>query len=153
MKRTLVVLAVAIAVIGGACGGDDDDDGGGEALTEAEFLAQGNEICAEASADLDAAAGEAFTEEPDPAAVGEFFRDTALPSISDQLDAIEDLEGPDELEEELDSIIADTRDKLEEIEGLDDEELFELVSSGEDPFADINDELVAIGLAGCGDDD
>ena len=92
-RRTTAVLVAALlglASVGAACG-DDDDDGGGETLSEAEFLEQGNAICAAGSEELD------------------------------------------------------------ELGAMDADELFALMTSGEDPFAEINEQATNIGLTECAD--
>lgn len=152
-RRTTAVLVAALlglASVGAACG-DDDDDGGGEALSEAEFLEQGNAICAAGSEELDEAFEGAFESTPTAEGVKEFFDDVVIPNIRDQIDAIRDLGAPDEIDGGVDSFLDGADAKLDELGAMDADELFALMTSGEDPFAEINEQATNIGLTECAD--
>jgi hypothetical protein len=143
--RILVSALLVFGVLAG-CGGDDDD-----ALTEAQFTEQGNKICEDGGKELDAAGDAAFGSGAPTADDAEaFFDDTAIPNIRGQLDDIEALDEPEDLSDDLDAFLEDARAKLDEIEALDGDELLELVSSGEDPFADVNAQANDLGLTTCG---
>ena len=148
IRRVAVLVSVAgLASLGvAACG--DDDDGGGDALTEEEFLAQGNEICSAGNDELDAAFAEFGDEEPTPEEISA-FADTFEENVGDQIDAVDDLEGPDDIEEQLDPVLADARDDLEEFATLLREDPEAAFSQEEDPFADVNEQLADIGLTEC----
>jgi hypothetical protein len=144
MKRKalwLLVLALATGLVAAGCGDDDDDDGdGGEALTKEEYLAQGNQICAQGNAELRQSEDFNFN---DPAAVGAFVTDTLVPNIQGQIDQLR--EGiPEGDEETVNGILDDTEAKLDELEA-DPASLQE----DADPFAEINMRLDEYGLTTC----
>jgi hypothetical protein len=145
MRRVLVVTLMGGVGLGLVACGD------GEELSEEEFLEQANEICAEGEDELVAAFENAFggDEEPSPEEVGD-FADVFEENISGQLDALNDLEGPGDLEDELDPILDDAREVLEEfVPTLRDDPESAFVS--EDPFADVNSRLQELGLTECAD--
>ena len=151
--KTLLGLGVlTLALLGAACGDDD----GGDRLTTAEFETRANAICADASAEVDAAGAELFgvlgpTETPDPAELEAFIDDTLVPSSRDMLDEIRALEWPEDLEDEVDEIIEDTDSVVDELADMTGDEVLALFENGEDPFAEVNGRLNAIGLIECGD--
>lgn len=144
MRRMAMVGVVAVLGLALAACGDDE-----EALSEEEFLEQGNAICAEGSEELDEAATELFgEEEPSEDQVSE-FADTFEENIGNQIDEIDDLSGPDDLEEALDPVLDDARDVLEEFAQAIRDDPESVFASEEDPFADINPQMVEIGLTEC----
>jgi hypothetical protein len=145
MRRVVVVGIAGVACLGLVACGDDDD-----ALSEEEFLEQGNEICAEGSEALDALAERVFEEdeEPTPDQVSE-FADEFEDNIDEQIDDLADLNPPEELADDVDAVLEDARGVLDEfVQDLreDPEAVF---SAEEDPFADINAQLEEIGLTEC----
>ncbi|MGI9658441.1 MAG: hypothetical protein ACR2OD_05990 [Gaiellaceae bacterium] len=100
----LVLLVIA------ACGGNDSGGGSSEQLTEAEYVAAADAICAEADTKLDALG------EPSPDAIGSFLRDGAE-IAEEQLDDLKALNGPDEIQETLDrayELLGQLNDKARE---------------------------------------
>jgi hypothetical protein len=88
----------------------------GEELTREEFLAEGDEICAEAH--------EAFTdlqaETPATAATAADLTGQLVNIAEDERDEIDDLEGPDDLEGEVDSYLAARDEGIDQLQrGLD----------------------------------
>lgn len=102
-KRFTVSLAggLAAAFVAAGCGGDDD------APTREEFVADANEICAEANQEVDAQAQDLFGggEEPSQEEFEEFARDVLAPSVRDQVDQIRDLGAPEGDEDEVTEIL------------------------------------------------
>src|SRR5688500_14373321 len=131
--------------------GDDDDDGGGESLTKAEFIEQADAICAAGDAELDEAAGAAFGEsEPDPAVLESFIDDEMAPNLQQQFDDIRDLGVPDEIDGGVESLLEAAEERLGEVQAMTGEEVLELFSTGEDPFADVSAQADALGFSDCG---
>ena len=150
MRRTLLVLLVAIAGAGvGACGGDDDE-GSGDRLSEAEFLEQGNAICEAGNERLDAAAEDAFgdaTEEDPPTddAILAFTTETAIPDVENQIDDLAELSPPAELEGDFDAAITEAMATLTKVK--DDPSL--LAADDGTTFDETNKLLADIGLDAC----
>jgi hypothetical protein len=121
------------------CGSDDDG------VTAAEFREQANAICAQANQDIGAAVGAVFANDsatPDQlqAALDEIV------SVSDrQLDDIEALEAPSDLEDDVAALIAEGRSATDaaEAQGL---AFFE---TDEDPWARTGELAVGLGLDAC----
>jgi hypothetical protein len=159
-RITLVValLCATSAFVVAGCGGDDEEPTtsteatsgatgtDGVALTEEEFVAQGNEICAAGNEEIDQAANETFAgQEPTDAQV-EQFAGILVPSIQAQIDGIRALTPPEDLAADVDTFLADAEDALAEVEA--DSSLL-LASDEEGPFADVNAQAVALGLTEC----
>jgi hypothetical protein len=148
MKRNaMLALALALATgsIAAGCGGDDDDDGG-DSLTKEEFVAQGNEICTEGNADIEAGAEEAFSQgQPNPETVEAFVNDTLVPSVQGQIDDIRDLGAPEGDEDQVTEILDKAELALQDIK----EDPSLAAGEGADPFAEVNQELSDYGLTAC----
>jgi hypothetical protein len=146
VREQLIRLLVPVALLGLLAAGCGDDE---EALSEDEFVEQANEICDEGADELDAASEELFgDEEPTPEELSG-FADTFEDSIIGQIDDIDALNGPGDLEDELDPILDDARDAAAEFAEVlrdDPESAF-----AEDPFSDINERLTELGLTSCAD--
>jgi hypothetical protein len=153
MKRNALILIaglLATGLIAAGCGDDDDDgDNGGEALTKEEFLAEGNAICAEGNAELDAAAQELFQSggRPTPEELETFATDNLVPSVQGQIDDIRALEAPEGDEDTINSLLDQAEDVLAEVEADPEGTLGPQAS---DPFAEVNTELQDYGLTTCG---
>ena len=131
MKRVVLALAVVSLLSVAACGDDGDQ------LSEEEYLAQANEICAESNAEFEELEFPSAPEEFDVWLVSfrEIFRD--------QFDRIRDLNGPGDLEADVNAVIDDVETI---IDGFTVEELFALE---EDPFVDVNRRGEELGLTVC----
>jgi hypothetical protein len=154
MRRTLAMV-VAGAFVVAACGSDS------EQLSEEEFLAAANEICEVGNEEVDqlfedtfaAAGGEEATEEE----IQQFFqdeggelRDDFVSNVQGQVSAVRDLNGPDDLEEELDPLLDQLSDDLDALSELSVEEFFE--GEWEAGFNEINSQIQALGLTTCAED-
>lgn len=143
MNRYLTSLAIvgaslsSLFVVG--CG--DDDDG----LSVAEFREQANAICAQGSQDIGAAAGPVFgNDSASPEELQEAL--DAIVSISNrQLDDIDALQAPSDLEDDVAAMIAEGRSATDvaEAQGLG---FFE---SEDDPWARTGELAAGLGLDAC----
>jgi hypothetical protein len=161
MRNRLLILPALIAIVGAfavaGCGGDDSTSSTtstgasgasgvtGAALSEDEFLKQGNEICAAGNNELDAAANDVFSDQKPTDAQLQQFADIAVPSIQGQIDAIRALSAPAEIADDVSTFLDNAQSALDEVEA--DPSLF--ATSDEGPFADVNQEAKAIGLDEC----
>jgi hypothetical protein len=154
MKRIalIAVLCVGACVLAG-CGDDD------EALSEQEFLEQGNAICAAGNERLDAAFEDAFAEmdleegeEPSPEQIAAVVLEVFVPDIQSQIDGIDDLEPPDELADAVEQFLDDAQATLDELEQQAEDDPAAVFADDEDPFADVNAQANEIGLTECADD-
>jgi hypothetical protein len=136
-----VGLLVLVGTLAG-CG-----TGGEAALTKEAFLEQGNAICREGNAAIEAAVPVEMMEggEPSEEVMLAFF-DTIIDGTRQQLDNLDALAPPAELEADFDELIADARDTLEQVEADGPDALF---GSEDDPFAYLDERALALGLAGC----
>ncbi len=153
-----LAILVAVGFVAGACGSD-------EALTKAEYIEQGNAICAISNAQLDPIFEEFFADFPDEPTqqqlVEAFFGIAAgiTPIIEAQLVDLRELAAPNEDEDTLELLFDDVEAELEEINQLaddvaaGDQAAIDLIESEEfDPFADVNRRAVQYGLTVCGED-
>jgi len=148
IRRVAVLVSVAgLASLGVAACGDDDD--GGDALTQEEFVDQGNQICSDGNDELDAAFADLPDDaEPTPDQISE-FADTFEENVSGQIDAIDDLVPPDDIADDVDEILADARDDLDTFVTLIRDDPEAAFAQEEDPFADVSERLTDIGLTEC----
>src|SRR5687768_9250452 len=102
-RFTAIIAALLLAVTVAACGGDDDDGGGGEALSEAEFVEQANKICADGEAELDEQQPD--SENPSPEEIEEYIDDVLVPNVQEQLDAIGELNPPEDMQADVDAML------------------------------------------------
>jgi hypothetical protein len=143
-----LILAISALVVAG-CGDDEDEPttSAETALTEEEFLAQGNEICAAGNDELDQLASETFAgQQPTPSEI-EKFAELFIENIQSQIDAIRTLPAPESLAADVDTFLSDAEAVLADIEA--DPSLL-AVSENDSPFADINVQATEIGLTECG---
>ena len=134
----LIVGLVAVA----GCGGGDDE------LTKAEFLKQGNAICAKGNKEINQAANKVFTskQEPSQAQLNKFAENTLIPSVQGQVDDLRDLNPPSELDDQVSSLLDDAEAALDK--GKADPSI--LTSDKQDPFKDVNQTAEKLGLKACG---
>jgi hypothetical protein len=149
--RTLAGALLVIASLGGGCGGDDDD---AQSLSKDDFLEQANAVCEEGTVELDEAFEDAFASgEPSPDEVEALMKDTVIPNIHGQIDDIRDLGAPDEIDGGVESFLDAASARLDELEAMDADELFETMTSGENPFAEVNAMASNLGLTSCADEE
>jgi len=114
MKRTLLALALGLALVAGCGGGGDDDDGGGggDALSQGEFVSQANKICREGEEKINAKAqevqeklqGAGESAEDQQKAVADALEATAK-EYDPYLERLGDLNPPDELQADWDKFL------------------------------------------------
>ena len=148
-NRLLIPLALAAAIGAVAvagCGDDDDDtaDGSGETLTEEEFVTQANQICADGDKEI-AQAGQEVPDNASQQDINAFVVDVVVPSIQEQLDGIRALAAPEEIADDVDTLLTDAEAALGEVE--DDPTL--VLADDDGPFADVNRQADALGLTKC----
>lgn len=121
LKLAVGVLIAALALIAAGCG-DDDDDGGEEAsgpvLTKEELIAQGDEICAEGDAELEAAAEEQFgssQQAPPQDEQAEFISTAVADSIESQREQLAELNPPEEDAEQYEAILTGLDDLVAQL--------------------------------------
>ena len=147
VKRTVAAL-VGLVLLVGAC----SSSGGGSALNKDDFLKQGNAICDAGNKTLDAASQKAFGSsgaQPDPAVIKAFLKDTLIPGVTKQVDGIDKLNPPKDLQAAVDKLVKDAKAALDKLKTQADTDPVS-VFTGSDPFADVNTEATAIGLTACG---
>jgi hypothetical protein len=148
MRRTAAVLLSALALLAGACGGDE------KRLSEAEFLKQGNAICKAGNDKIDAAAAKEFpnqNERPDLAKFKTFANETLIPSVRQQIDDLDDLKPPKDLQDDMDQLLSDARDALDKVKEEVNNDTAAFLDNESDPFADVNKKATDIGLTVCGE--
>jgi hypothetical protein len=137
--RTMAAAVSLLSVVTLGCGDD--------ALSEEDFVAQANDICDEGNERLDALAEEVEGGLEDNEPAEELLDDFAAQFVDEvrgQVAAIRELDGPGELEDELNPVLDDADDILDQID--EDPSVF---TSERDPFEDVNARLDEIGLTEC----
>lgn len=139
-------LAAAVVAIGVAgCGGDDSSTSStstAAALTQEEFVAQGNEICAAGNKELDAAGNDVFSGNASQAEVEQFATDALVPNIQGQIDDIRALQPPADQADQVTAFLDQAQSILDGVEA-------DPSSIQGDPFAPVNKMATALGLDQC----
>lgn len=157
----MLVAALAIFAVAAGCGGGDDGDStaaetssdtDAPALTKAEFIKQGDKICATASKEYNEGIEDFSTENEVSQAKGpteeqeeEVLAEIVLPRIKVEMEELRELGPPDGEEERVDVIFTGVEEVV--AEGEDDPST---VAGNENPFADPNAEAKAFGFKVCG---
>jgi hypothetical protein len=155
----LLAALAAISMIVAGCGGSDDstDSTAGSdssALTKAEFLKQGNAICAKGEKELNEEF-EKFAEEenlsenkpPTEAQLTKASEEFFLPIIKEQVEGIRELSPPAGEEQQVDKLLTAAEEGIEKAE----EDPASLANEKEDPFAEANEMANKYGLTKCGE--
>lgn len=149
--RTIGVLVACAAIGLGAagCGGDDENstaEGAAPALSKEDFISQADQICTDGNDAIDAAGQEQFASgQPTDEELKQFFLDTVLPKIGDEVDQIRALGVPEGDEDEVTALL-DSADQAVEAGMADPESL----TGNSDPFAESNELATDYGLEVCG---
>ena len=146
MRWKTIALLFALAALFAGCGDDDSGDSGDsgstETLTKAEFIEQGNAICAEGNKKLDKLFPQA-PGQPGTPAFDDFAATKIIPNIEAQVRAIDELPAPEGDEEQVDAIISAADDALAKLD-----EDPSLIAG--DVFAEANRLASDYGLTVCG---
>jgi hypothetical protein len=143
MKKKMLALVAAATIATGlaACGGDDDGDDTSAAsettaaaISEADFVAQGNAICKAGNSELGAG--------PQDGDLEAFVTDTLVPNIQGQIDALTALGAPEGQEEEVSQFLEDAQTQLDALES-------DPASISESTFDEANQQATALGLDEC----
>jgi hypothetical protein len=155
MRRLLPLLLLAgVAFAVAACGGDDDSSGSGGGLTQEEWVAAADAICAETTAGVDA-----LPDPQSPEEIGEYFDE--LTAISQgSVDELRALGPPPELADRFDQALEVLEQQAQIVR-----DAAELAADGDfagmeealasiEPVAKEADEIaIEIGLTECGSSD
>lgn len=150
MHRRLLLLFVALTLGFTACGSD------AEPLSEKAFQTEANKICSVGSDEADELTeelGQSFESGEEPSedelrdALGKF-----LDNVEKQIDDIEALDEPGDLESDVEDALAEARKAIDNLREQIEDDPTELLSSSEDPFAAVNEKMNDLGLDECGDE-
>ena len=152
-----LAILVIVGLVAAACGSD-------EALTKAEYIEQGNAICAISNAQIEGVFEEVFADFPDEPAqeqLSEFFGEISarfIPIMETQVADLRELAAPKEDKETLKVLLDDVEAVVEEAGQLaedaaaGDQAAIDRIDSSDDPFADVNRRSQEYGLTVCGED-
>jgi hypothetical protein len=152
----LVAAVAAVALVVAGCGDSDDSTtDSGASLTKAEFVKQGNAVCAKGNKEIEEGFEE-FSEEknlrqnkePSKAVLTEASETILIPAVSSQIDELRALGTPEGDEGEVDQLLTNAEEVLEEGE----EDPVSLTEEGSGGFTDVNKEARAYGLTVCGEE-
>lgn len=142
-SATLLSLLFALGGIGCSSGSDEDR------LTEEEFVSQANAICTDGNAAIEEAIDEMVADGGSPSdEEAEELLDVILTNVRGQLDDIEELSPPEDLEGDVDDLLATARDEADALEDAG----IAAIESGEPPFTESNEKAEALGLEACAED-
>jgi hypothetical protein len=150
----LLAILVTVGLVAGACGSD-------EALTKAEYIEQGNAICANNNAPIDLLFEEVFSDFPlDPTQQQLVEANVEITAginliIEAELVDLRELAAPKEDEDtlellwdDLEAVLVETN-QLAEDAAAGDQAAIDRIDSEEDPFADVNRRANQYGLTVC----
>jgi hypothetical protein len=128
MTRSLLTLALGLALLAGGCGGGDDGGngggGGGDAMSQEEFVSEANKICREGSEKINAKTQEvqskiqdAKTAEDQQKAVADVLEETAK-EYDPYLERLADLSPPEDISAEWKKFLDGINDAFDLIPDL-----------------------------------
>jgi hypothetical protein len=154
LSKSLIALLVAVAAIAmivAGCGGGSDSSESTSSLTKAEFVKQGNAICAKGNKEIQEGFEEFEQEvgqkQPTKAQLSEAIETIVLPAVRNQVEGIQELEPPSGEEAKVEAITDSAEEALKEGE----EDPASLTSEKADPFAKANEMANEYGLTKCGE--
>jgi hypothetical protein len=158
-KRVIALLAAlaALALIVAGCGGGSDSTESTSSLTKAEFVKQGNALCAKGNKEI----GEGFEKfakehgfskekEPSQAELVEAVETVLIPKISKEIESIRALGTPAEGGAEAEAVLDAAEEALEK--GEEDPSVMASEESA-GPFAKANKLAREFGLTKCGEEE
>ena len=162
MSKPLVALLAAVAalaIVVAGCGGGSDSNSSTEAtssLTKAQFLKQGNAICAKGNKEIEQGFEEFGKEhhfskknEPTQTELEEAAEEVLIPNIRQELDGIRALGAPSGEEAEVEKVLAAAEKGLAKGE----EDPGAMIKEGEGPFKEANELAREFGLTTCGEEE
>ena len=142
-----MAAAVAMAIALAGCGGSDESTTTPEPLSKTEFIAEADQICAEANDSLEAAIDDASSSgEPSPEVLTELIADTLLPTVQDAVDQIRALGAPAGEEEQVVEILDSFDRSIEEARADP-----EAALNSSSPFEEAEQLAADFGLQDCDD--
>lgn len=161
-KRIIGLLAsvIAIALVAAGCGSSSDDTTGestsAASLTKAEFLKQGNAICAAGNKEIEEGFEEFAKEEgindkapPSKAQSQKASETILLPTINKQIEGLRELGTPEGDEGEVDELLTSAEEAVEKGE---EDPVALIEEEGSNPFAEVNKAAREYGLTVCGEE-
>jgi len=158
MNKPVVVLlavVVAIGVLIAGCGGSSDNGSESSTLTKAEFLKQGNAICAKGNDEIEAGF-ESFVQQhhmkknqrPTAAELKGVAEEVLVPIISRQVKEIRALGTPEGDEQKVEGFLTAAEEALEKAE----QNPSILTQENNDPFEAVNKKAASYGLTKCAEE-
>jgi hypothetical protein len=155
----MALLAVAALALIAGCGGGSDSsstEATAGSLSKAEFVKQGNAICARGNKEIEEGFEEFGKEhhfskqnEPTPAELEEAVEEVLIPKIRKEIDDIRALGAPSGEGSEVETILAAAEKGLEKGE----EDPRAMIKEGEGPFKEANELSREYGLVKCGEEE
>jgi hypothetical protein len=152
----LTGAAIAAALIVAGCGSDNSTTDSTASLTKAEFVKQGNAICAAGNKEINAGFEKFFKEnefgkkkQPTQAQFEEGAEEIVVPSVNKQIDELGELSAPEGEEEQFEALLENAEAQLEK--GEEDASL--LADENNNLFASVNKEAKALGLTSCAEEE
>ncbi len=153
-KRFIALLAslAALAILVAGCGGGGDSSESTSSLTKAEFVKQGNAVCAKGNEEIQEGFEEFEKEhssqkQPTKAQLTEAIETIVLPAVRQQVEGVKDLGAPSGEEAKVEAIT----DAAEEAVEKGEEDPAALTTEKADPFAKANELANEYGLTKCGE--
>jgi hypothetical protein len=155
LSKSLIALLVAVAAIAmivAGCGGSRDSSESTSSLTKAEFVKQGNAVCAKGNKEIQEGFEEFEQEvgsqkQPTKAQLTEAIETIVLPAVRQQVEGVKDLGAPSGEEAKVEAITDAAEEALEKGE----EDPASLTTEKADPFAKANELANEYGLVKCGE--
>lgn len=144
--RTMSSAALSALALAAVAGCTVSPETGGP-LSREEFVKQANAICAKGNADIMAAAPQG--EWPPSAEAGEAFFETILTLVEQQIDDVDALQPPADIQPVIDGVIVDARAILAKVEADGSEPFF---ATEEDPWAPVNERFKSLGINECAEE-
>jgi hypothetical protein len=157
LSKSLIALLVAVAAIAmivAGCGGSSDSSESTSSLTKAQFVKQGNAICAKGNKEIQEGFEEFEKEvgsqnkQPTKAQLTEAIETIVLPAVRQQVEGVKALGAPSGEEAEVEAITDSAEEAVEKGE----EDPAALTTEKADPFAKANKLAREYGLTTCGEE-
>jgi hypothetical protein len=146
LRRIALLAGIMSVPLLAGCG--DDGDG---ALSKGEFLEEGNAVCSQGNARIEAQSAKIFGGQDGPPELATFtqFLDLVLVEIRRQIDGLDALTPPDELAAQIDTLIASANSDHDQMRTSIEADPMTFAQSDKDPFANTNALAAQIGLTEC----